>query len=78
MRLIDADALKKSFYSGFGGASHAVAAGKLIDAAPTIDPVKYGRWMGTVCSACGSSVSFYFDCDYCPVCGARMDGEEVD
>lgn len=44
---------------------------------PTIDavPVKHGKWMGTVCSACGESTSFYYDCDYCPHCGARMDEE---
>ena len=44
---------------------------------PTIesDPVKHGRWMGTVCSACGESFSEYYDCNYCPNCGARMDGE---
>ena len=43
--------------------------------APTIDaePVRHGKWMGTVCSACGESTSFYYDCDCCPHCGARMD-----
>lgn len=40
--------------------------------APTIDPVKHGRWMGTVCSACGESFSEYYDCKFCPNCGARM------
>lgn len=34
---------------------------------------KKGKWMGTVCSNCGSSVSFYYDCDFCPCCGARME-----
>lgn len=37
------------------------------------EPVRHGKWMGTVCSECGASVSFYYDCDYCPCCGARMD-----
>lgn len=35
---------------------------------------KHGYWMGTVCTACGSSVSFWYECGYCPVCGAKMDG----
>ena len=39
------------------------------------EPVKHGKWMGTVCSECGASVSFYYDCDYCPHCGARMNKE---
>ena len=37
-------------------------------------PVVHGKWMGTVCTACGESVSFYYDCDYCPRCGVKMDG----
>ena len=44
-------------------------------AQPTAEPVHHGKWMGTVCSECGASVSFYYDCDYCPQCGARMDEE---
>jgi hypothetical protein len=35
--------------------------------------VRFGKWMGTVCTACGESTSNYYDCDYCPHCGARMD-----
>ena len=37
------------------------------------ESVRHGEWFGTVCSACGESVSFNFDCDYCPKCGAKMD-----
>lgn len=40
-----------------------------------VAPVRHGRWMGTVCSACGGSTSYYYDCDYCPHCGAKMDLE---
>lgn len=36
MRLIDADALKKTFHTSFGGVSHAVIAGRLIDEASTV------------------------------------------
>ena len=35
--------------------------------------VKHGEWFGTICSACGESTSFYYDCNYCPNCGAKMD-----
>lgn len=34
--------------------------------------VKHGEWQGTVCSMCGASVSNYYDCDFCPKCGANM------
>lgn len=36
---------------------------------------KTGIWMGSVCSECGNSTSFYYDCDFCPHCGADMRGE---
>ncbi len=41
-----------------------------------IAEVKHGKWFGTVCSQCGNSTSYYYDCDYCPNCGARMDKGE--
>lgn len=87
MRLIDADALKKMFNTSFGGVSHAVIAGKLIDEAPTIDPVKHGRWIESEmigknerkikyhilrCSICGKSNGRKRN-SYCPRCGAKMD-----
>ena len=37
---------------------------------------KTGKWFGTVCSACGESTSFYYDCFYCPNCGAKMEDNE--
>ena len=46
---------------------------------PTIDPVKHGSWVlenGCVrCSECGEP---NMEWNYCPNCGARMDGEEKD
>ncbi|MEY8367565.1 hypothetical protein AALA24_02240 [Anaerovoracaceae bacterium 42-11] len=36
---------------------------------------KHGEWMGTVCSCCGKSTVDYYDCDFCPKCGAIMDGK---
>ena len=79
MRLIDADKLKERAYQmrfdtriTDGGLA---LINYLLSEEPTVDHVKHGRWMGTVCSACGESFSEYYDCNYCPNCGARMDGE---
>lgn len=54
-----------------------------IKKAPTIDPVKHGRWIREVdyntCSVCGKYVHVFNDdgdeqiFSYCPHCGARMD-----
>lgn len=45
--------------------------------APTIDPVKHGKWIisdGCVCcSECGEP---NMEWNYCPNCGAKMEGEE--
>lgn len=41
-----------------------------------VAPVVHGQWFGTVCTACGESTSFYYDCNYCPYCGAKMDAGE--
>ena len=77
-RYIDADALIEAMtkFSNATGEdmTHGIFYAHI---APTIDavPVRHGKWMGTVCSACGESTSNYYDCDYCPHCGARMDKE---
>ena len=58
--------------------------------APTIEaePVRHGRWVASdpddhgcvkhICSECGKyrlyMWSDYVNCDYCPNCGAKMDG----
>lgn len=41
-----------------------------------VRPERHGEWFGTVCSMCGGSTSWYYDCDYCPQCGAKMDGKD--
>lgn len=61
-----------------------------IEAAPTIDPVKHGKWKTTPytdyddaweCSACGCLWTFIEGtpkdngANYCPHCGARMDND---
>ena len=87
MRLIDADALRKNII-GVYMAAYSCRDEDIadmmedvlyeIDTAPTVDaePVRHGNWMGTVCSACGKSTSFYYDCDYCPNCGAKMEEQD--
>lgn len=58
-----------------------------MDRQPTVDPVKHGRWIAGydsgnkywpdrwVCSECGAAFDTA-DYNYCPDCGARMDGDE--
>lgn len=90
MRLIDADGLMETVKAleNMGGeyadsftnmaGNRAIELSRLedyIENAPTVKR-KNGMWMGTVCSTCGESTSFYFDCKYCPHCGAEMDGEK--
>ena len=94
MRLIDADELSKhkfhpvpythitpkdadaeSYKWGWNDAVDAI-----MSEAPTIEPVKHGRWICedgrfSTCSECGDrwgiwSGTLY----YCPNCGAKMDG----
>lgn len=50
-----------------------------IDEAPTVDPVRHGKWiytpteqLGYRCSVCGKGCCRF---NYCPACGARMDKE---
>ena len=52
----------------------------IIESLPTIDPVKHGRWVNEAncrvvfCSECGEEM--LWASDYCPNCGAKMDGGE--
>ena len=86
MRLIDVDAVTlmtatcpkemdiDSFIEWMG-----VVLDRVYDA-PTVDavPVKHGYWTeGSECSQCGKYV-YKGDIDnFCPHCGARMDGERT-
>ena len=91
MRLIDADALDWERIEHEHGARHeaVVDCEQMVETAPTIDPVRHGRWesfedvfMETCyeCSECG--LEFYLadggtpkenKYHYCPNCGASMD-----
>lgn len=55
--------------------------------AADVQPVKHGRWINenfcTRCSACGNMTIYdkysrEVESDYCPNCGARMDGDRYD
>lgn len=86
MRLIDADALVeavKDYPYGYRGMIVCDIAKQ-----PTIDPIRHGRWItensiGGYCSNCGQycgEIEFTRDLmlvplwNYCPNCGAKMDG----
>lgn len=47
---------------------------------PAVDavPVVHGRWIDAVCSECGQYVYSGDARNYCPNCGAKMDGERGD
>ena len=82
MRLIDADALFNAI------SVHLERIEQEIDDAPTIDPVKHGRWKHEhLVSTCGGTYAVVrcslcdwqyptFETDFCPHCGARMDGDD--
>ena len=90
MRPIDADALLENIEREYNS-DHFPTDRDIMDCvryAPTIDPVKHGRWIPTanyggiagfnrrVCSVCQADFSRpYSEAEkYCPNCGARMDG----
>ena len=87
MRLIDADELKimlcrETICSDYDeavaynqGIGHSMV---IVDKMPTVGDglVKHGKWlnnaMGYKCSNCGG-VWRYYDMNYCPDCGAKME-----
>lgn len=92
MRLIDADALREVMYhEAFekdtdmqkwdGGCwIRYKMFENAIENAPTIDPVRHGRWKVCEndptyvrCSECGELNYEAYPSNYCPNCGARMD-----
>ena len=78
MRLIDADELIIMEYGGIEFVPK-----EFIDEAPTVDSVKHGEWEDSCgdwrCDQCGAEMDLYMFCgeaNYCPNCGAKMDGGE--
>lgn len=84
MRPIDADAIDWTLIEEEYGARTpaVVACQSLIQNAPTIDPVRHGYWKETddpmfrACSVCGYLEWVGLWNNYCPECGAKMDGGE--
>ena len=94
MRLIDADAMfdENHCYTTFNKNLDYCDdndLGEWIDEQPTVnaEPVRRGRWIKKrttlkyiehyECSACGSWQGMYW-MNYCPNCGAKMDGGKQD
>ena len=85
---IDRDRLLKVLEHNFYGIGGADVMRQLIEMQPVADaaPVRHGRWIygediDIQCSVCGADALTEGDyrqtrSNYCPNCGARMDGEE--
>lgn len=81
-RLIDADALMKNV--GKIPQLRGITYGRMkkaVEETPTIDaePVRHGRWVkgenwGVTCSECSCLAIAHDGKNYCPNCGAKMDG----
>ena len=84
-RLIDADALERSFQDVMmpDVPTYLNVITGIIKAMPTVDaePVRRGWWINSLCSECGTYVHRGDANTYCPGCGAKMYGvidDEVD
>ena len=92
MRLIDVEPIIRFIEDGLNNSDKKKAFGydaieilSEIEYAPTVDavPVVSGRWndvdygLAYQCSVCGHSTEWQLS-DYCPNCGAKMDGERED
>lgn len=76
MKLIDKDALSMELMNEVLNVFQG-----LIDKAPTVEERKHGRWINpkawhVECSECHHVLEFICDVkNYCPNCGAKMEGE---
>lgn len=88
MKLIDANKLRKAIeslpncYNGFSDTYDKACIIGVIDEQPTIEaePVKAGKWLaigntGLATCSCGYITDRYSIYNYCPNCGAKMEGE---
>ena len=83
MRLIDADALRRRKELRFGLMAAITTIQFLIDEAPTVEERKHGHWIRhnniIACSECIWDMYWEernTELNYCPNCGAIMDGVE--
>lgn len=87
MRLIDADAVWERYHKEYrqqdiyDGMQDKDWLERCINEAPTVDaePTRYGKWIevGSLscrCDQCGCKNNR--ESNYCPNCGARMDGDK--
>ena len=78
-RLIDADGMKNAIREWQKSSTNFRTLEEVVDGQPTIDPVKHGRWNEVnACNLCGCSPWFERDIhtlNFCPKCGAKMDGD---
>lgn len=82
---ISREEAKKFFNQNFGSVSHAVIASRLLDEIPAADVslVRHGRWLCVdidteqffLCNICEKKE--YWESNYCPNCGAKMDLEDI-
>ena len=82
MRLIDADALRRRKELRFGLMAAITTIKFLIDEAPTVEERKHGHWVRhnniIACSECIWDMYWEegnTELNYCPNCGAIMNGE---
>ena len=81
---ISSFSIETSIAYGFGFYEAIRRISKVIANSPTIDTVKHGKWVSdivgvTKCSVCKHQAYFlrgYELFDYCPYCGAKMDGDK--
>ena len=76
-QIVPSDADKESYKRGWNDAVDAI-----VECTDTIDPVKHGKWVSDGftwrCSECGKTYwgRLAQPWNYCPNCGAKMDGGE--
>lgn len=82
MRLIDAYALKREPELLYGLTVAITEIQDVIDEAPTVEERKHGHWVRhnniIACSECIFDMCFdenIAELNYCPNCGAKMEGE---
>lgn len=66
--------LNKLPHANWGKEWDEALAKAIIESMPTIDPVKHGRWVCGCCDQCGYILHSTGLTNYCPNCGAKMDG----